>query len=133
MSTENNRSKLIQNMQPFLNPGKYVFTSVKNSKSIPRSEIVCEFKEDEGITLIVKREIADQFNMSYNAVFSWITLNIQSSLEAVGFTAAFSSELTKYGISCNVIAGFHHDHIFVNKKDAQQAMEVLTTLSKNHI
>jgi hypothetical protein len=58
-----------------------------------------------------------------------ITLTVQSSLEAVGLTAAFASVLAQGGISANVIAGFHHDHIFLPAADADRAMTLLRGLS----
>jgi hypothetical protein len=64
-------------------------------------------------------------------VCAWITLTVYSSLEAVGLTAAVSKALTDANISCNVIAAYHHDHIFVPIQDAQHAMKVLENLSEN--
>ena len=58
-----------------------------------------------------------------------ITLAIHSDLEAVGLTAAVSAELTRHGISANVVAAFYHDHIFVPAADAERAVEALRTLS----
>jgi len=88
------------------------------------------FKEEEAITIIVKKEIADKLNFAYSFISSWITLTVHSSLEAIGLTAAFSKALSDNGISCNVVAAFYHDHIFVNEKDAVKAMDVLNKLSE---
>lgn len=129
MSGEKKLETLIKEMKPYLNNGEYVFTTISHLKDINPEDIIGQFKEKEGITLILERKKADQLNLSYNFIASWITLKIHSALDAVGLTAAFSSELTKYNISCNVIAGFYHDHIFVNKKDEAKAIEVLVNLS----
>jgi len=61
---------------------------------------------------------------------AWITLTVHSDLAAVGLTATFSQALGQAGISCNVVAGVHHDHLFVPVDAAQSAMDTLQTLSR---
>ncbi len=88
------------------------------------------FREEEGITIIIRKEMADSLSLAYSFVAAWITLTVHSSLSAVGLTASFSKALAEKGISCNVVAAFYHDHIFVDKKDAEMAMKVLAELSE---
>jgi hypothetical protein len=61
-------------------------------------------------------------------VFRGITLNVHSGLDAVGLTAALSSKLAEHGISANVIAGYFHDHIFVQNEHAEKAIAALNEL-----
>ena len=74
--------------------------------------------------------LLDNYNLDYDFVASWITLTIHSALNAVGLTAAVSTALTKHNISCNVVAAYYHDHIFVSIKDTEKAMEVLGEFSR---
>ncbi|SFD37757.1 ACT domain-containing protein [Algibacter pectinivorans] len=132
MSGEKNLEKLVRSMSPKLNEGEYVFVTVKHFGEIKREDTICEFKEAEGITLVMDKTKADGLGLAYSFIASWITLEVHSALDAVGLTALFAQELTKHNISSNIIAGFYHDHIFVDKNDAEQAVKALTALSKSY-
>ena len=124
-----NLEQLIKNMEPVLNEGEYVFTTVNDLSNIPRAMTICEMQEVEGTTIVLSKENAIQLGLSFEFIASWITLNVHSSLEAVGLTAAFAKALGDHHISCNVIAGYYHDHIFVDTKDETKAMNVLRAMS----
>lgn len=126
---ETNLSELLKNLSPELNPGEFIFHSTPHLAQIDLENIICLFREKEGFTLIIEKQFADRNGISYTDTFSWITLQVHSALTAVGLTAAFSTALSKEGISCNVIAAAYHDHIFVKKDDAEKTMAVLKRLS----
>lgn len=132
MAAETDLAQLIKGMSPSLNEGDFVFATVKDISKISRKDTICEFKESEGTTIIIEKHKADELYLDYGYIAAWITLKIHSSLEAVGLTALFSTELAKNNISCNVIAAYYHDHIFVDKKAAEKAIQVLTDLSKKY-
>jgi len=128
MAGETNLDNLLRNMTPLLNEGDYVYCTVTDTIDI--KNVLGIFKEEEAVTVILKKEIADQLDLKYEYIAAWITLTIHSSLEATGLTAAFAAALANEAISCNVVAAYYHDHIFVAKKDAERAMEALKQLAK---
>ncbi len=126
MSGIKNLELLLQSMSPELMAGDYVFCTVDGALSDYLSlEPIATFREPEGLTLVLEAEKAQQAGLESSALFSLITLTVHSSLEAVGLTAAFATKLAEHGISTNVIAGYYHDHIFVQKEKAQQALQAL--------
>ena len=131
MTGETNLDVLIKSMKPELNDGLYVFCTVPPHRlpDIPIEDILMHFKEKEGITIVISEDLAVQHLLEFEQRFSWITLSVHSSLSAVGLTAAFSATLSKNNISCNVIAGYFHDHIFVDYRDAEKAISALKIMS----
>lgn len=101
-----------------------------NDPRIDLTDVIGTFRETEGLSVIISRELADQFDLPYSTVLSWITLRVHSSLESVGLTAAFSKVLAENGISCNVVAALNHDHLFVPAKDSERALSILKKLSE---
>ena len=118
---------MLSTLSPQLMDGDYVFCTFPNATYGDHLELepIASFDEREGLTLIVSKARADRRGLSYASVFRGITLTVHSSLDAVGLTAAFSAKLTEHGISANVVAGFYHDHIFVQQEDAANAMSAL--------
>ena len=126
MSGETDLSRLIAAMQPAVREGEYVFVSLAR---LPDVECEATVREDEGVTCVVRRAIADDRGWAYDFVAGWITLEVHSALAAVGLTAAVSQALTSQGISCNVLAGHFHDHLLVpldRVADAARALEELS-------
>ncbi|WP_339502288.1 ACT domain-containing protein [Pseudomonas silesiensis] len=131
MAGETSLATLLRSMSPQLNPGEYVFCTLRDGKLPGGLEIVGSFREQEGLTVILERRHAEKAGFSFDYLAAWITLNVHSALEAVGLTAAFASALGQAGISCNVVAGYYHDHLFVGLADAERAMQVLRNLAAN--
>lgn len=130
MTSETDLTKLLKGMKPERHPGEYVFCVVNTLEQAVELDPVCTFQEKEGVTIVLPKRLADDNILFYSVICAWITLTIHSSLEAVGLTAAVSKALTEANISCNVVAAYHHDHIFVPVKDAERAMEVLIELTR---
>jgi hypothetical protein len=93
---------------------------------------VVTVREQEGITVVVNEAVAQTAQLQVLFRAAWITLNVHSDLQAVGLTAAFASALGQANISCNVIAGAFHDHIFVPVESADDAMATLLALQNKH-
>lgn len=130
MSGETDLSKLLKSMNPVLQQGEYIFCSVDFSEWL-RLNPIGIFREEEGVTLILDREIADQENISYTSIFRLITLSVHSSLDAVGFLAAITQKLAEEEISVNAISAFYHDHLFVPIAQADRAMQLLEEFGRS--
>ena len=129
MTGEIDLKKLLANLSPLLDSREYVFCTFKDSDYGDYAELnpIASFLEEEGLTLVIARDRADKKGISYQGTYKRITLNIYSSLDAVGLTAAVSTLLAKHGISANMIAAYYHDHIFVNSADAERAVALLNS------
>ena len=130
MNTDRDLAHLIFNLRPILNPGRYAFVVLPADTALQQLPILACMREAEGMTVIVDEEIAIASALPVRFTAAWITLSVQSDLSAVGLTAAFSSALADAGISCNVVAGVFHDHLFVPVDQATQAMLTLHAMQQ---
>jgi hypothetical protein len=130
MPGEMNLDRLLREMKPELNAGQYVFCTLNSKDDLDTLKPLSMFREREGVTVVLPKEQADKLSLSYSSVSAWITLTVHSALEAVGLTAVVSQNLAKAGISCNIIAGYYHDHLFVPVHEAERALVILQNISK---
>ncbi|MDN4476250.1 ACT domain-containing protein [Demequina sp. SYSU T00192] len=124
-------AELLSNLSVRLDPERYVWASVS---VVPegRSPVVT-VEESEGVTVVLREDDARALDLPHEFPSARITLEVHSSLEAVGLTAVFARVLADEGISANVVAGFHHDHVFVpwgRRAAALAALERLEAASR---
>jgi hypothetical protein len=118
---------MLATLEATARPDEYVYAVVDpGHPAVPLA--AATVREDEGLTLVLRRADADELGVPYDFIAAWLTLTVHSSLAAVGLTAAFSRVLGEAGISCNVLAGFHHDHLLVPAVDRDRALSVLGAL-----
>ena len=134
MAGEENLATLLRDMSPVLTDGEFVFCTVKNAvygdyaHAIP----IASFAEVEGLTIVVRKETAENLGLFYEGAFRRITLGVHSSLQAVGLTAAVAGKLAENGIAANVIAAYFHDHVFVQSELADRAIDILSAYNSSN-
>lgn len=117
-----NLHEVLGALRPSVRPGRFVYVTSPAPLDVDAHARVVE---DEGVTLVLEQATADDLGLPYEGVFGWITLQAHTSLEAVGITAAVSTALARAGLSCNVLAGYHHDHLLVPVDSVDEAVAVL--------
>ena len=123
---------MIAGMSPALDPANCCFVTVSNQQQafslMPLA--LGTFREKEGLSLIVPQEAAAEAGIEAEP-FLCITLQVLSALNGVGLTSAVASALSAQNISCNIVAAFHHDHVFVPAGQSAKAMSILEELSQS--
>lgn len=87
--------------------------------------------EDEGVTSVVSVTDAERLGHRPEFVAVWLTLGVESALDSIGLTATVATALAGQQIPCNVLAGFHHDHLLVPEGRADEAMAILRSLGRS--
>jgi uncharacterized protein len=128
MSGETNLDQLIRTMRPELQPGEFVFATSPSLHPDVLGQAAMTFREAEGVTAIVPETVAKKHGLTYTYRCQCITLNVHSSLEAVGFLAVITTALAKAGIGVNPVSAYFHDHLFIAEHHVKEAMQVLEGL-----
>ncbi|MEM5501150.1 ACT domain-containing protein [Ahrensia kielensis] len=129
MTGETNLKTLIASMQPVLREGEFVFATTNEPIDYMETAPLMLFTEEEGTTLILKREDAEAQKIKFDFPCRMITLNIHSSLDAVGFLAKITPRLAALNMGVNPVSAFYHDHLFVPSNRAQDAMVELEKMA----
>ena len=127
MAGETDLATMLATLTVSRRPDDYVFVCV--AEPVPLGDGVdAVLHEDEGVTVVATRSAAERNGWAFDFEAAWLTLDVHSALEAVGLTAAFSAALGAAAIPCNVLAGFHHDHLLVPLVRADDAIACLLAL-----
>lgn len=123
---------MIAGMTPVLDPASYVFVTLAPGAAIDAgvAAAIAVFRESEGVSLVVEAGAAAGLGLPAGPRMRRIELRVYSDLEGVGLTAAVATALARRAIACNVIAAFHHDHVFVPADRADDALAVLEALQR---
>lgn len=121
---------MIAGMDPHLDERTWCFAALTPDNAAELlGAALATFREDEGVSAIVPAGLAAEGS----PVFARITLRVNSDLEGVGLTAAVAGALAEAGIACNMVAALHHDHCFVPRDRAAEALALLAGLQRSAI
>jgi hypothetical protein len=129
VSGETDLARMLASLDVERRPGRFAVVTVPAGEHTALSEVAhAAIDESEGRTLVVPVDRARAVGAGVDFEAAWLTVTVHSSLEAVGLTAAMSAALAAAGIACNVLAGYHHDHLLVPHERADEAIRVLRSL-----
>lgn len=128
---ETNLTTLLSTLQATLHPETFVFVTFPPHASTPPTslDIQMSFRELEGQTIITTQSSAISHNLEHTFPCRMVTLNVHSSLEAVGFIAAISAKLTEANIGVNPVSGFFHDHCFIPAGKEERVLQILRDIA----
>lgn len=129
MAAERDLAALLRGLDPVLHAEELVWCTVPHGAPVPEVPAFARVVEDEGTTLVVRADDAARVGLVGEVPSRRIELRVHSSIEAVGMTAAMSGALAADGLSANVVAAFHHDHVLVPAADAEAAWATLVELT----
>lgn len=127
---ETNLTILMASLEARLHPDTFVFLTLPPSQPPPPSlHLQMSFCEAEGLTVITTEASAILHRLDYVFPCRMITLDVHSSLAAVGFIAAIATKLKSSQIGVNPVSGYYHDHLFVPVGREVEALDILRDMA----
>lgn len=120
---------MLEGLSPVMADDTYLFVTVPDDHAADGA--IGWFREAEGISLIMPRDAALTAGHADGSPMRMIMLQVHSSLDGVGLTATVAARLADRGIACNMVAAFHHDHLFVPAERADEALVILQQLQRD--
>ena len=118
---------MLRHLTVTVRPGR--FTVVQADGTVALGDgVEAVLREQEGTTVVDTVEAAAREGWDVGFEAAWLTLDVHSALEAVGLTAAVATALAAEAIPCNVLAGYHHDHLLVPADRVDDAEACLARL-----
>jgi hypothetical protein len=136
---ETSLSALLSSLNPVLSPTTFVWATIPGTDPTSTSSIFNLlstlpvqhlFREKQGWTVVVPEDVAANISLDGTFRCRMISLEVHSSLEAVGFIAEVSRKLTEMRCSVNPVSGFYHDHLFVPMGTEEEVMAALIDIAE---
>jgi len=83
MQGERDLKRLLAFLEPVQRAGTFVFALVDDEALLEAAAPEAMVREDEGLTVVLRREQADRLGIAYDYLAAWITLRVHSALDAV--------------------------------------------------
>jgi hypothetical protein len=124
-------SKLLATLKPVLTGPTFVFATFRPNEVIPQSlPIQMIFHEAKGTTVITSRAGADVENIDYQSPCRMLTLEMDSSLEVVGFVPFVAKKLEGLDMSVNFVSGYFYNHCFVPLGREEEAIKCVEEIAR---
>lgn len=126
----NHLSDLLRHLTPTQLGGQWYFALCHHDTPFPKPPFLV-VREDQHCTVIFDAaQHALWETVEISEPMACIQLGVASDLHDVGLTAAVSQALAAENISCNVIAAYQHDYLFVPAAQVERAVAALLELSQ---
>lgn len=131
MTGERDVIRLCAETRPMMHAAIYVYCCFHDfvlPDGLVQDEVLFTFSEREGLTAVLQKQTAERLALPFLFESRLVTLDVHSSLDAVGFIATIATALANAKIPCNAVAAYYHDHLLIPVSRADEAITLLERL-----